>query len=167
MEEKNRQDNGGEKDVGLYEKLFARTKEIVDSGRKNLDEALKKAGEELSQAGEYTREQAEKIGEYVRRDMFGMEKGAARAAEAIKNAVDPQRASAGVKSVVARCLRGIADGVGRLAEMAERQVEYKTGEVTSAGTLTCLACGADMSLKGTGRIPPCPKCYKTRFRKSY
>ncbi len=160
-------DNHGERDVGLYEKLASRTRELLDSGRRTLDESLKKAGDELSAAGDYTREQAEKIAEYVRRDMLQVEKGARRAGEAIKKAVAPQRVSAGVKSLLARVLRSIADSVAGLAEMAEKQVEYKTGEVTSPGTLTCLACGAGMNLKATGRIPPCPKCYKTRFRKSY
>jgi len=155
--------NNGERDVGLYEKLLSRTRELLDSGRRNVDEALKKASEELASAGEYTREQAEKISEYVRRDLAQMEKNAKRAGEAIRKAVNPRRVEAGMKNVLARFLRAVADAAARLAEKAERQVEYRTGEVTAAGTLACRACGAEMTLKAAGRIPPCPKCYKTRF----
>jgi len=32
-----------EQDVGLYEKLAARTAELLEEGRKSLDDALKKA----------------------------------------------------------------------------------------------------------------------------
>jgi isocitrate dehydrogenase len=46
-------------------------------------------------------------------------------------------------------------------------LDYRSGEITSAGTLTCNACGHEMHFKKTGRIPPCPKCHATEFRKSY
>ena len=157
------ENNHQEKDVGLYEKLLSRTRELIDSGRKGLDEALRKAEEEMTAAGEYTREQAEKISEYVRRDLEEMEKNARRAGKAIRKAVDPKRVEGRMKNGLARLLRAVADAAARLAERAEKQVEYRTGEVTAAGTLACRACGAEMTLKQPGRIPPCPKCYKTRF----
>ncbi len=165
--DENSERNKGQEDVGLYDKLASRTAELLETGRKTLDEALKKAGEELSSAGEYTREQSEKISEYIRRDLKQMEKSARKAGGAIKTAVDPQRMGAGAQSVMARILRCVADTVSELAERAEKQLEYKTGEVTSPGTLTCMECGAEMHFTATVRIPPCPKCYKTRFRKSY
>jgi len=40
---------------------------------------------------------------------------------------------------------------------------YKTGEICSAGTLSCNACGQTMQLKKSSHIPPCPKCHKTEF----
>ena len=64
MTEKN--ENNEQQDVGLYEKMAARTAELLEEGRKTFDEALKKAKEELTSAGDYTREQADKIGNYVR-----------------------------------------------------------------------------------------------------
>ena len=48
-------DDQGRQDVGLYEKILKRTEEILESGRKNLDDALRKASDELSGAGEFTR----------------------------------------------------------------------------------------------------------------
>jgi predicted RNA-binding Zn-ribbon protein involved in translation (DUF1610 family) len=92
-----------------------------------------------------------------------MERNARRAGKAIREAVDPGKVEAGMKTCLARFLRRVADAAGRLAEMAERRVEYRTGEVTAAGTLACRACGGEITLKAAGRIPPCPKCYKTRF----
>ncbi|MDY0270280.1 zinc ribbon-containing protein [Trichloromonas sp.] len=154
-------------DVGLYQKLAARTAELVDEGRKTLDEALKKAGEEIAAGGEYTREQAERIGEFLRRDLSAVGKKAQQARDAVLEAVEPSRVAAGVQSGLARLLASAADRLNELAEKSEQSLEYKTGEVTSPGTLTCKECGQEMHLKSTTRIPPCPHCHKTLFRKSY
>jgi NADH pyrophosphatase NudC (nudix superfamily) len=157
-------DNNDHQDVGLYEKLAARTAELLEEGRKTLDEALKKAKEELSRAGDFSGEQMDKVASYVKRDVAD---NAEKATEAVKKAVDPQRVAAGAQSIFARILNSAADALSDLAEKAEKTVEFKTGEVTSSGTLTCKDCGAEMHMKTTGRIPPCPKCHKTTFRKSY
>jgi len=156
--------NNDNQDISFYEKLAERTAELLEEGRKTLDEALKKAKEELSKAGEFTSEQADRVAEWVRRDV---REGAGKATEAVRKAVEPQRVAAGAQSLLARILTGTADALSDLAKKAEQSVEFKTGEVTSAGTLTCKDCGAEMHMKQTARIPPCPKCHKTVFRKSY
>ena len=45
-------------DVGLYQRISERAAELIQEGRKTLDEALKKASEEISASGDYTREKA-------------------------------------------------------------------------------------------------------------
>lgn len=157
-------DNNEQQDVGLYEKLAARTADLLEEGKRTLDEALKKAKEELSKAGEFSGEQMDKVASYVKRDVAEQ---AGKASDAVKKAVDPHRVAAGAQSIFSRILTGAADALNDLAKKAEQATEFKTGEVTSAGTLTCKDCGAEMHLKTTGRIPPCPKCRKTTFRKSY
>jgi len=157
-------DNNEQHEVGLYEKLASRTAELLEEGKKTLDEALKKAKEELSKAGDFSGEQMDKVASYVKRDVAD---NAEKATEAVKKAVDPQRVAAGAQSIFARILNSASDALSDLAEKAEKTVEFKTGEVTSSGTLTCKDCGAEMHMKTTGRIPPCPKCHKTTFRKSY
>lgn len=160
-QDKNQHDN---QDVSFYEKMAERTAELLEEGRKTLDEALKKAKEELAKAGGHTSERADRVAEWVRRDV---RQSAAKASDAVKQAVDPQRMAAGAQSLLARILTGTADALSDLAKKTEQALEFKTGEVTSAGTLTCKECGAEMHMKQTARIPPCPKCHKTIFRKSY
>jgi len=159
--------NQDPKEIGLYEKIAARTAELLDEGRKTFDEALKKAREEATKAGDYTREQADKAAEYVKRDLAALGKQAEKAKQTLKEVVEPQRVAAGMQSIFTRILIGAADTLSDWAQKAEKNLEYKTGEVTSPGTLSCKECGAEMHLKTTGRIPPCPKCHKTVFRKSY
>ncbi len=156
-----------QQEIGLYETLAKRTAELLESGKKNLDEALRKANEELTSAGDFSREQAEKIGGYVRRDLTQLAEQAGQVRESLKKAADPQRVATGIQSVFARIVGGAAATLADLAARAEQQLEHRTGEVTSPGTLTCKDCGSEMHLTATVRIPPCPKCYKTTFRKSY
>ncbi len=151
-------------EVGLYEKLASRTADLLEEGKKTFDEALKKAKEELSTAGDFSREQADKLGEYVRRDL---KENANKAKDAVVKAVEPQRVAAGVQSAFTRILTSAAETLTELAEKSEKSLEFKTGEITSPGTLTCKECEAEMHMTKTTRIPPCPKCHKTIFRKSY
>ena len=157
-------DNNEQQDVGLYEKLASRTAELLEEGRKTFDEALKKAKEEMSGAGDFTREQADKIGHYVKRDLA---ENAGKATDAVKKSIDPHRLSAGAQSAFARILASTAEALSELAAKTEKNLEFHTGEVTSPGTLSCKDCGAELHMSKTSRIPPCPKCHKTIFRKSY
>jgi len=156
--------NKDQEEIGLYEKLAGRTADFLDEGKKTFDEALKRAKEELSAAGDFSRENADRLGEYVRRDLMDSTR---RAGETVKKVVDPQRLAVGVQSAFSRLLSSAAVTLTEFAERSEKLLEYKTGEITSPGTLTCKECSAEMHMTKTTRIPPCPKCYKTYFRKSY
>ncbi len=156
-----------QQELGFYEKMSKRTVEILEDGKKTFDEALKKAGEELSGAGEFSSEQADKVKSWVRRDFALMGEHAEKARDSFKKAVEPHRVAAGAQSLFSWLLSSTAETLTGWAEKTEKQLEYKTGEVTSPGTLTCKACEAEMHLKSNVRIPPCPKCHKTLFRKSY
>lgn len=165
MTEKHDQNQNQEHpEVGLYEKLASRTAEILEDSKKSVDEALKKAKEEITSAGDYSREQADKIGKYVRRDLV---ENANKARDAVFRSMDPQRLAAGVQSTFSRILTSTAETLSELAAKSEKSLEFHTGEVTSPGTLTCKDCGGEMHMSKTTRIPPCSKCHKTVFRKSY
>lgn len=163
----NKQKPEEHEDVSLYQKLADRAAEVFQEGRKSLDEALKKAGEELTSGGEYTREQAEKVGEFLRRDLGEVGKKARHARDSVIDAVEPHRVAAGVQSGLSKLLRSAADVLTEMAGKSEQVLEFKTGEVTSPGTLACKECGKEMHFKSTVKIPPCPNCHKTHFRKSY
>ena len=154
-------------DVGLYQKMADRAAVLMQEGRKTLDEALKKAGEEISSGGDYTRDQSEKITSYLRRDLTEVGKKAQQARDSVIEAVEPHRVVAGVQSGLSKLLKTAADVLSEAAGKSEQALEFKTGEVTSPGTLTCKDCGKEMHFKATVHIPPCSQCHKTHFRKSY
>ena len=154
-------------DVSLYQRLADRAAELMQEGRKTLDEALKKASDELSSGEGHTREHAEKVVSYLRRDLNEVGKKAQQARDAVFEAVEPHRVVAGVQSGLSRLLKTAANVLSSAAERSGQNLEFKTGEVTSPGTLTCKDCGKELHFKSTVRIPPCPQCHKTGFRKSY
>lgn len=43
---------------------------------------------------------------------------------------------------------------------------FRTGDITSAGTLTCTGCGWTIQTTRTAVLPPCPQCGETTFRKT-
>ncbi len=63
-------------------------------------------------------------------------------------------------------IRGLNDWTNSLTDKLDTSLSYKTGELTHGGQFTCTACGAEINLKKPGRLPPCPKCAKTEFRRS-
>jgi len=154
-------------DVGIYEKIVSRAEELLESGRKNLDEVLKKAGDELSSAGTFTREQTEKVSTYIKRDIQHAFASAEKGKNSVKEAVDPKRIAVGAQSLFSKILLNTAETLTDWAEKTEHNLEYKTGEITSPGRLTCKECSEEIHIRKAGRIPPCPKCHHTMYRKSY
>ena len=165
--QQNDEQNDEQDDVSLYEKIVSQTEELMESGRKTLDEALKRAGDELSSAGDFTREQSEKILKYIKRDIQHVVEATSKSTTNVKEAVNPQRLSVGAQSIFARILSETADTLKDWAQKSEQNLEFKTGEITSPGSLTCKKCNESIQMKKTGRIPPCPKCHHTLYRKSY
>ncbi|MCK5914113.1 MAG: hypothetical protein KAG12_09555 [Desulfuromusa sp.] len=163
----NNQDNSEQEEVGMYEKIVARTEELLGSGRKTLDEALKRAGDDLSSAGDFTREQAEKVSTFIKRDIQHVVDSADKSKETVKEVVDPKRIAAGAQSIFSKILSNTAETISGWAQKSEEQLEFKTGEVTSPGSLTCKECGEVIHMRRTAKIPPCPKCHHTLYRKSY
>jgi isocitrate dehydrogenase len=43
---------------------------------------------------------------------------------------------------------------------------FRTGDITSAGTLSCAGCGWTLFASRTTVLPPCPQCAETAFQKS-
>lgn len=67
-----------------------------------------------------------------------------------------------------------ADNAQRLREYLRRdllqrdhpQMTFRTGDITTAGTLTCSGCGWTIRTTRTTVLPPCPQCTETSFRKT-
>jgi hypothetical protein len=109
----------------LFDRLSARFQSLFDAaGEKTataFDGALDTACDTLVSAGEFTAENAERLRQYVRRDLLQRDHPA---------------------------------------------LTFRTGDITSAGTLTCESCGWVLTTTRTTLLPPCPQCSETTFRKT-
>jgi len=161
-----------DKMVDAYERMLERTEELIErTGKETVPafrELLAKARDNMVELGELTREEAAKVAEYVERDVKDAADYIARTGDDLKawwrfdlslieqRMLDTFSAVADQTSLQLR----------NWAEQARQASLYHTGEVSGPGTLVCTACGAEMHMHGTGRIPPCPRCHATGFKRA-
>lgn len=109
----------------LFDRLLERVQELVLQAGENtveaLDRALESACDGLIAAGEFTAQNAERLRQFLRRDLL---------------------------------------------QRDNPTLTFRTGDITSAGTLTCAGCGWTIQTARTSLLPPCPQCADTTFRKT-
>ncbi|MBF0281022.1 MAG: NADP-dependent isocitrate dehydrogenase [Zetaproteobacteria bacterium] len=155
-------------DADQFDALAHRFKEVLDSGSEMsaeiAEDAMEKARKQLTRAGEFTEEQGIKLKGFLERDFKQM---AISFRDEAKLRLNPSRLGAGALASLSSLMESAGHALANVAAKAEQARACRSGEITSAGTLTCEACGYELHFKKSGRIPPCPKCHKTAFKKSY
>ena len=164
-------DQNKEKLTHQYDMLAHKFDELYLSGKERGREAMKvaldKAHEQLTALGEFSAEQGEELKKYLARDLEQTISDAKQLGEEAKERLNPARLGAGALSSLANVLELTGNTLHTLSEKTKEKLTYKTGEMTSAGTLTCQQCGHQVQLKKTGHVPPCVKCNGTMFSKGF
>jgi len=162
------ENGGGRNEADQYDQLAARFKELFEAGAEKSSEfaqtALEKARQQLTAAGAFSEEKGQKLKSFMERD-FTQLAGSMR--DEARERLNPARLGAGALASISSLLHVASSALSDVAGRAERGLLCRSGEVTSAGTLTCISCGHEIHMKKTGRIPPCSKCHATEFKKSY
>lgn len=104
--------------LGQFQSLFAAAGERTAAA---FDGALDAACNTLVAAGEFTADNAERLRQFLRRDLLHRDHPA---------------------------------------------MTFRTGDITTAGTLTCENCGWTLVTSRTSLLPACPQCAETTFRKT-
>lgn len=131
----------------------------------NLQQSIEHAAERSVELGELTREEAQLIGRYLKRDVedaghylaktghdlrewlrFDLELIEERLLDLFDSAADKTR------------LQMLA-----FKETLEQASHYQTGEITGPGTLQCDNCGEQLAFYTVAPIPACPNCAGTTF----
>lgn len=160
-----------EKHVRAYERMLERVRQAVaeaeEGVKPKVEQLVDAAAEKSAELGELTREEADKVAEYLKRDL--RDAGEFLASDTTKELKDWLRID--LDLIEARILDALSLLVDptdvewiMLAERA-RLAEWHTGEVTGPGTLVCSNCGEELHFHKPGHIPPCPKCGGTVFRR--
>lgn len=167
--ENNDQDKG--KMAEQYDKLASKFNELYlagkERGRESMSAALDKAREQLTTLGEFSAEQGEELKQYLARDLDQTISNAQQLGEEAKERLHPARLGAGALASLSTVLELTGNALRSLSSKTKEALTYRTGEMTSAGTLTCQACEQKVQLKKTGHVPPCPKCHGILFNKGY
>lgn len=150
--------------VEKFREIFQESKEKT---KETMEKAMDKAREQLTQAGEFSSEQGKSFKEALWRDLKQASSQAKLFGEDAKEYLNPERIKTGALASLSALLHKAGNAVNFLIEKTDKDLIFKTGELTSAGSLTCLNCQKKIQLKKTGHVPPCPGCKGTEFKKGY
>ena len=155
----------------VYEKMFERAVENFHKAEeksgalfhKLIDEAKEKAVE----LEEVSREDAEKLSAYIKRDLSDAADDLSETGREFKDWLGFETTL--LESSIFDLLLKAADKTTlellKMKEDAQQASIYHTGEITGPGTLVCDQCGEKLHFRKAGKIPPCPKCHATTFHR--
>jgi LPS O-antigen subunit length determinant protein (WzzB/FepE family) len=163
-------DNTLDRLVSAYEQMLERVHDAVEKAEAQvptLKQNLGLAREKAVELGELTREEADKVATYIERDMHDAAVYLAETGQQLRDwwRFDLQQVEERVLDMFAKVADQTSVQLRELKEDLQRAEHYHTGEVTGPGTLTCRWCGKQMHFSKPGRIPPCPGCHGTEFRR--
>ncbi len=160
-----------EQAASQYDRYVTRFHELLEAsqakGREALDASMATARENLVAMGEISAEQGKVFSEYLKRDLAQTSKDMEQLGEEARERFHPARLGAGALAASAAAFRLMGQGLLSLSEKADDALVFNAGEITSAGTLTCLKCDARTLLKKTTQIEPCHACGGKIFKKGY
>lgn len=164
-------DSEASRTAALYDRFAEKSRELFEAGQEKGHEAWEKsmelARQQLAEAGEFSAEQGEVFKQYLRRDLDQTLDDMQQLGVEAREHLHPARVGAGALASLAKLLHVTGSTLTQLSKKTEKALEYKAGEITMAGTLTCSKCGHKIQLKETSVVPSCPACQGNRFRKGY
>jgi predicted RNA-binding Zn-ribbon protein involved in translation (DUF1610 family) len=153
--------------IEAYNRMLERTRAGMGEAGKGMQHALDAAMEKASELGELSREEAEKVSEYVKRDLQDAAEFISESGDELRDWLrfDMAVVENSLLDLFSDMVDHTRDALTRLELRANALGEWHTGEITSIGTLQCKGCGEKLHFHHTGHIPPCPKCHGTAFRR--
>ncbi|MDF1589153.1 MAG: zinc ribbon-containing protein [Gammaproteobacteria bacterium] len=158
--------------IAAYDNMMQRVDELLSKAEHQALPALQKNIEKAKQQAidlkELTQEEAEKLGNYLLRDLHDAAEHLEHSGEQLSSwfRFDIELIEDRALELFAKVADKTRLELTKLAQQARRAQEYHTGEITSIGTLACLECDTLIHFNKTSRIPPCPKCHKTTFKRT-
>ena len=162
-----------ERPAQAYKRMLERVRAFLARGegpatdRPALHRGIDSAKEKAVELGELSREEAERIGYFLKRDL---EDASRYLADSGHELADWLQIDVGlIEGQLLEWFSEAADRTSvewiRLQADLARNAEYHTGEIAGPGVLECVACGERIHFRDTGCIPPCPQCQGTVFRR--
>ena len=154
-----------------YEKLY---EHIADNFHQaeHKTEALfhtlaHEAKDKVTELKEISEHDADKVVDWVKRDMAGAAHYLSETGHELKDWLGFETTL--VETELLDLLIKAADQTTvkllQLKGKSQFGIDYHTGEVIGPSTLVCKECGEELQFRRAGKIPPCPKCRATKFRR--
>lgn len=153
-----------------YDKMVQRVQTSLDragNGIDTLQKALASARETAVELGELSRDEAEKVAAWVRRDLHDAGDYLSRTGHELGDwlHMDLELIEHALVDLIAKAADRTQLDMLKFQEETIQASEYRTGEVTGPGTLRCTSCGEELNFQTPGHIPPCPRCHGTTFER--
>jgi len=164
------QDHSTDPLVGAYDEMLKRTREGISDAQDSMPKLrhmLESVRDNMVELGELTREEGQKIAEYVERDIEDAASYIVDTGEDLRNwwRFDLEL----IEQRMLDAFTSVADltslELGQWAEQARRATLYQAGQITGPGTLVCDRCGEATHFVRTGRIPACAECGGLAFKR--
>ncbi len=150
-----------------YNLMLERARTTMAQAGKGAAHAIDAAMEKASELGELTREEAEEVAGYVRRDLHDAADFINESGSELRDWLrfDLDVVEQSLAEMFAQMVDHTKLELDKLEKMANAVGEWHTGEIVGIGTLECKGCGEQLHFHKTGHIPPCPKCRGTKYRR--
>lgn len=157
--------------VEAYNQMMSRIKDAIDNAEANTTPTLQKtidmAKKQAIHLGEISMEEAEEIGNYIKRDISDaaeyLMETSHEFSEWLLLDIDI------IEQKVVELFLSVADKTRiELEELSHPKcalINYSTGEITGPGTLICETCGQKIQFNTTDHIPACSKCHNNTFKR--
>ena len=166
-----------DKFLNAYHSMLEQVKNLWQTAEEKalptLSENIQLVADKTSELGELTKEEAEKIGGYIQRDLEDaghyLSEHAAKNGQQLRDLLknDLEFAEMQFAEIIAKLADKTSLELDALAQRARKVGIWHTGEITNAGILYCQNCNEALHFKKPGHIPPCPKCKSTVFKKVF
>lgn len=195
MENEKKQPENTEEELAAYEKLRLRVSKSFSElnekiNKESISQAMDKAIDDLKEMGEHSKETIAKAAETLKKDIASttenikpkVDKVTGPAKEQFDNWLNKGGAlwqdianEAGYIKEFSRDKSGafflnvtkaLHEWSSNITEKLGTSLKYKSGEMTHGGEFMCTSCEGKINLKKPGRIPPCPKCSNSEYRRS-
>ncbi len=166
-----RQHDTTDKLVHAYEQMLRQTHETIEKAQHEsvpkFREMLEKARDNMVELGELTREEADKVSDYIKRDIEDAANYIAETGQEMRDwwRFDLELIERRMVDMFTQVADQTSLQLAQWAETARQMSLYQAGEITGPGTLICDHCGAETHFVKAGRIPACAECGRTRFRR--
>ena len=154
-----------------YEKMFERAAENMHTAEVKTGSLLHKAVDEAKDKAveleELSKDDAAKVSGWLKRDLDDALSYLSETGHELKDWLGFEKTL--LENTTLDLLLKAADKTTVKSLLMKENVRqafiYKTGEITSAGTLICDQCGEILHFYKAGKIPSCPSCHATTFRR--
>ena len=154
-----------------YEKMFERAAEHFQHAEEKslplLHRLVDEARDEAISLKEITRDDANQVADYLKRDLSHANRYLAETGHELKDwlGFETSLVETGLLDLMLKAADPTIVNLNEFKESLEQLATRHTGEITAPGTLTCDQCGEQLHFHRISRVPPCPRCHGTAFHR--